>query len=362
LISELYTGNMDSDKSHMDGEKLSEFLSEGESGVEWQAGRLTFKKCSGKGGHKGGGIRGRVTVMSSESRRRLMGKFASIDFVALAASKTPIHFVTLTTPMEYWTRQKDVYLAVRRFREWMQYNYSHRGYLGGFCRRELGGKRGMLHYHLILFGCDSLAASAVSKAWSAALRYDGRVRVDVQHPESAVRVGKYLSKYCSKVGYEGKTSAPEGATNTLVGAGSPSGADAPLSKAHNGGNTYESYTGGRWWYVWGEENLPWGESMTFTGDFGKALGNRVRRIFRRWLAEKVRSRWIADCKKKGLWHSPTVRRQVMGFSVKQLTKYDRFAEYLSRGGGGYSLFASPELLQQMVDCASWSMVESHAGA
>lgn len=335
-------------------DKLEELLPDGVTGIEWQAGRFKFHRTSKEGGgQKGGGLRGRVTGMSDASRRRFMGKFASLDFEYLASRSIPIHFLTLTTPVEYWSQGREVYKALRRFRDRLEYCYGSKGYLGAFVRREYGGKRGMLHYHPIVIGCESLPHAWVESTWSECLRYDGKVRVDVQRPESAERVAKYLCKYVSKVGYEGKLEGPKAPAEVCVAGSAGALGAAPLSKAHNVGNEGQGYTGGRWWYIWGKDTLPWGESIIFVGEFGKAIAKRVRRIFRRWLVEQTRSRLrrSAELLVMDIGKIFTDR-----MSVRQLAKITPFAEYLRRGGGGYTLFVSPELLQQMVDAACLSYI------
>ena len=279
--------------------------------------------------------------MSDASRRRFMGKFASLDYEALARSGVSMWFITLTTPEEYWHREGFVYQALRRFRDRLSYSQAEHGYVGAFVRRERGGKRGMLHYHLVIIG-GAINAFPVADAWSRSLGYEGTVRVDVQVLDTAERVGKYLSKYCSKVGYEGKRSPSAVVETASSEPVSTTAEGAPLSEAHNVGN---GYTGGRWWYVWGEDALPWGEVITIVGEDAKAIAKALRRIFRRWRVQKQAEAWA----KREKW---SVRRAMTLVSVRQWEKWDSFGEFLRRGGGGgFTFLLAPDLLQRMVDAA-----------
>lgn len=347
MTSELeYHYDFDSASSESD----SCFLPEKTEGIEVQGGRLTYKR-TGPGG-PGGGLRGRVKGMSDASRRRLMGVFASLDWGKLIAAAIPFHFVTLTTPEVYWADERGVFKALQRFRKRLYRGFP--GFLGAFVRRERGAKRGMLHYHLITVGARGLSAAWVQAAWSESLRYEGKVRVDVQLPEDPNRVAKYLSKYCAKVGYDGAYRPGGGVPSGGTGSVDP----APLSKAHN---WPDGCTGGRWWYVWGKELLPWGVAYTLLGEDGRGIAKRVRRIFRRWRASKVREAY----KKKhfGSWEMELFwRRADWQTSVKRWSSFDRFCTSLGRGGGrGFTLLLSPELLERFLEAAAYGYIHINQG-
>jgi len=283
--------------------------------------------------------------MSSGSRRRLMCKFASLDWNRLACEETPIWFITLTTPIEYWDSQLEVYRGLRRFADCLQYRFGHEEHFGAFVRQERGSKRGMLHYHIVLIGASECNTSRfrhwVRVNWTRALRYEGGlVRVDVQPVDNAQRVGKYLSKYCVKVGYEGAGPAGSDASDPAgAGAGSET-----LSKAHNVGNG--GYTGGRSWYVWGSASLPWAEVELIVDD-SVALAKRVRRIFRRWLVSKVQER-----------NRRLLGRHAAGqIPVKRIAKALPFFEFLRSGAGGFTLLASPSMLELCLDAAAAAVVD-----
>lgn len=329
----------------------SEGLRKGETGIEIQAGRCRFYKAAPSGSvNKGGGIRGKVKGMSDASRRRFMAKFASLDYAAMSAASVPLWFVTLTTPECFWNDVRFVYKSLRRFRDALEYSETPNGYLGAFVRRELGSKRGMLHYHLVIVGGD-MKRFPVGDTWARSLRHEGKVRVDVQPLETAEKVAKYLSKYCSKVGYEGKERP---SADPCVGAcegASGAAEDAPLSKAHTVGNPQDAYTGQRWWSVWGEETLPWGEVVTILGDQAKEISKSLRRIFRRWRVQKEVQR---------------IDRQfypgfaTKHFTIKQLRKSDSFGEFMRRAGGGFTILLSPGLLERMIDAASMACAGQEA--
>ena len=336
----------------------SEPLGPGETGMEIQSGRCRFHQAAPPGAPKKGAIRGKVGEMSGASRRRFMAKFASLDYAAMAESGVSMWFVTLTTPEEYWERTAFVYRALRRFRDSLEYSQGDKGYLGAFVRRELGTRRGMLHYHLVIIGGD-IRNFPVQKTWARSLEYEGNVRVDVQFLDTAERVGKYLSKYCSKVAYEGKLKPSEGIGAASETSRSASDRDiseaAPLSEAHNVGNGHQAYTGGRWWYVWGEEKLPFGEVVTILGDDAKQIAKRLRRIFRRWLVEKALKGHVSKLNKAmpggaKVWTALILLNNPK-VTVKAIENCLPFARFLRRSSGGFTFLVSPDLLQRMIDAA-----------
>jgi len=308
-------------------------LESGELGLELQGGRLRFQVPIESGNRKGGGIRGAVFGMSEASRRRFMQKFASCDFESLG--ETPVYFLTLTTPECFWEASRSVQEALTRFRKRLEYAFLPSGYLGAFVRRELGGKRGMLHYHLVVVGGKGVTRKWVRRAWTDCLRYEnGLVRCDSELVDSAERVSKYLAKYCSKAAYEGSSrgSASEGAS---------------LSKAHN----WRKPPFGRWWFIWGAERLPWADRVVIRGEDARQIAKRVKRLYRRWRVQKFRERVLGE--------SPEARAAFGNKSLKWwATRAEmRFCESLRRSGGGCNICLSPALLNQMVDAASLSYID-----
>lgn len=356
-----------------------EGLLPGELGLEVQSGRVRFQKPVKGRIIKGGAVRGKVALMSDASRRRLMAKFASLDYEKLASSGTPLWFITLTTPPAFWKDTRGVYLALRRFRDSLEYDHEETGYIGALVRRELGAKSGMLHYHMVVVG-GSFTPAQVSDLWTRSLRSPVPVRVDVQALETAERVAKYLSKYCSKVGYDGKEREAVPALDaTRVVPGGTAQAP-PLSEAHNVGNTSGTdYTGGRWWYIWGASRLPWGRMMMFFGAEAYKVAAAFKRIFKKWLVEKKIKRDVAGFRKI-LGLGPLVRQTpafewggiefpgiecsalllMRGKSRRKLEQEIPFVAFLGRSHVGYTFLLSPDLLQKMLQAACQAVVNSPA--
>jgi hypothetical protein len=264
--------------------------------LELQSGRATFT-IPGRATHRGGGLRGIIQNISEQSRRRLQRLFASIDYDTLAADKTPILFVALTTPREYWSRHTHLAASLERFFDRLEYSFG--GILGlrfAIWRKEAGRKSGAIHFHLVVFGVPYLPAELLRTWWKESLQdtQARTIRVHVEPVETPERVARYLGKYCAKVAYDGK----EAEVSTSIapdegGAGDVETSADPLSlsKAHILEN--DSSTG-RWWGIRGRANVPWGTVLTFEGDFAKALAKRVRRIFRKWLKRKGTNPGFAD--------------------------------------------------------------------
>jgi hypothetical protein len=364
MIASDYQNDSESASNDVDSASFEhDPLPEKTEGLEIQGGRLTYRRPIENSAKKGGGLRGRVRDMSSASRRRLMAKFASLDWARLIALALPFHFITLTTPEPLWGDEKGVYMALRDFRRALFRVYGPFGFLGAFVRRERGEKRGMLHYHVITVGAKGLTVQWVRDTWTKALSWDSPVRVDVQLPEDPNRVAKYLSKYCSKAGYDGKL-PPGGAGNAASSEQRPATpGDAPLSEAHNVTKSEnDAYTGGRWWYIWGAETLLWAPAWTITGPDGAGIAKRVRRIFRRWRVQVSMRR--ADA----MWKDANgqVLRSMRGFcsskwSVNHMRKYDGYSSQLAKSGGGFTFLLAPDLLEKMLDAAAYGYEHINAG-
>jgi hypothetical protein len=335
--------------SHSTGPVVSRRTSRKVPAVVQQSGFVQFSQPSRP--QRGGGKRGVISGTSDASRKRLARVFACLDWKYLASKGVPVQFATLTTPREYWSKEITVYGARRRFQDALEYRFTPRGYLGAIIRKEYGAKNGMLHYHLIIIGA-AVSKAWVEEEWSKALHYEGRVRVDVQDVESAERISKYLVKYCTKAGYEGKIAQEPPGDRAQLASTVPGGScEGDLSKSHN---VEMGYTGGRAWAVWGRKTLPWGEEISVEGDFARGVANRIRRIWRRFRVDTVRKALLKagpQCK--------SLQEQINRMSVRQLERLDPFATYLRRSRGeGFVVLLSPELLTRILEhCCEAAIAE-----
>lgn len=301
--------------------------------LEIQSGRTKFSSPGRPGGR--GGKRGKLTgEMSSGSRRRFQRRMACLDWEDMAARGVPVLFITLTTPEEYWSRERDVYLALRRFHDRLDYCYSDT-VIGAFVRRERGAKRGMLHYHLMVFGERYISANWLRDAWAQSLRHAGKVRVDVDRAYTSHELCKYLSKYLSKAAYEGAPAEGFSGRQDSARAESSSGESLALSELHTvGEGSSLVYTGQRPWTVWNEKGLSWGEELHVEGDAAKLIAAKMRRILHRWQVDKARARarkWFPG---------------PLGVKVGVCLGRSGFAEFL-RKSDGFTVLASPGLLSQV---------------
>lgn len=326
-----------------------------------QGGLFTFKREGGKPSSLQDVKRGRIRDdFSPGSRMRLMRFFSVLDFDAYASTETPFLFLTLTTPPSYWGRLRDVYSALRRFHDWL----CKTGFEAAIVKREYG-KRGMLHYHLVIIGLPYLSATSIRTAWTRALRAHAPVRVGVERVEDPSRIARYLSKYVSKVGYGGSAAGFESSRDSgeaempaaldpvtlsiahnvdslpaSVGDSSPSSSQGSspgspgASSLGAGGDVADvgqssllgqsgaesgHYSGGRWWYTWGDFRKS--EIQTLDVENTEHFAKQVRRVFRRWRMARARSAVAAS----GI---PPARRA---------------HKFLSRNSG-FSVMASPDVL------------------
>ena len=301
--------------------------------LEIQSGRTKFSSPGRPGG--GGGKRGKLTgEMSSGSRRRFQRRMACLDWEDMAARGVPVLFITLTTPEEYWTRELDVYLALRRFHDRLDYSYSDT-VVGAFVRRERGAKRGMLHYHLMVFGERYISANWLRESWAKSLGHAGKVRVDVDRAYTSREVCKYLSKYMSKAAYEGAPAEVSSAREDSARAESSSAESLALSELHTvGEGSSPVYTGQRPWTVWNEKRLSWGEELHVEGDAARMVAAKMRRILHRWQVDKARAR------------ARKLFPGRLGVRVGVCLGRSGFAEFL-RKSNGFTVLASPGLLSQV---------------
>ena len=328
---------------------------------EIQSGRCRFTKSLPiPGMRRGGGIRGDVTICTDASRRRLMQRFASLDYDKLAEWGCKCYWVTLTTPRAYWEDVEGVYKALRKFHDRLEYSQRETDYKGAFVRRELGGKNGALHYHACIFGGEGITKAWLRENWAACLGYEGKdLQVHVESADDPKRIAKYMSKYCSKAGYEGKEYASAAARKSAERSFSAAaegekecsegeGEGASLTEAHNVGKQRNAYTGGRWWYIWGASALPWGEILTIEGLDAQQIANRMKRFFRRWRLQATGRRIDAEMKMPGI--------AFRTWTPHYLEKFDTFVHRLKRDrGGGFTLLLSPDLIYEFVKAALYSM-------
>jgi len=272
--------------------------------------------------------------MTDASRRRLMGKFASVDWDQVHESGRELLFLTLTVPPEL-NHPEHVYRAGKRFFAWLRYRHG----AAAIVRRELT-RSGLIHYHLMLVGPSWIDADELRCVWTRCLRSERLIRVHVERIEKKNDVTKYLSKYCVKAAYEGADR----------GEGVPSGETSPavsLSEVHNGRKESSGHNGHRWWYVWGKERIPWGEEIELTAEQAIAVAKRIKRVFRKWLRRKTQDRLRRE-----------LLRQVGGNDA------ERFARNLAKkrtrwafGAYGTMILWTPAILEMLVDWAAMEHIE-----
>lgn len=344
-----------------DGNINSETIRKGvrdhSSSVEVQGGRFSFK-VPGAPGRKGGGKRGKVDECSNASRRRLMATFAQLDYEALVSKGSQFHWVTLKTTPEYWDKPLEVLDALERLQARLWYWFGRWGYLGAILRKEYGEKNGMLHFHGVFIG-GGMSAAWFREAWCECLGYTGPRKNMVHYKETTdpALVAKYMCKYCSKAAYDGRVRHGSSVETPIPEESSTEETCASLLDAHNSRNRTNACTGGRWWYVWGKNRLPWAQVVTILQDDARAIAKRVRRIFKRWRIDKLR---LATDRKH---NSPGYTFRA-GWTMKHMARSDRFIEFLRKSAGGFTILVPPDLLEKMV-CAAveaemWHRLEGRA--
>lgn len=353
-----------------------------------QGGTLRLR-CPQPGNRKGGGLRNPVTEFTSRSRRNLMHKFASTDWETLMRQQVPVLFCTLTLSPEYWDDTRTAKKGVAAVQRWLA---AIDGFQGGMVRREYGTLRGCLHYHLIVLGLPRLDVRELARVWSQAVAYRPALgnpeflRVEVQRTETADHVARYLCKYVSKAAWEG-AAARKGAP-TGEGAAresslpTPEGC-SPLSKAQNATEQAgspaniddlergDSHTGTRYWSFWGSWPFCETETLDFSAlpgspDVGKAartIATRARRLFRRWRIEVERVRITRELRLRSYhagngWHvpydnlPPCARGEADALIAKAAQRhcksFQRDKLRFLRSPGGFTLFLSPALIDQML--------------
>lgn len=335
-----------------------------------QGGLLRFSGESSSPPPRPDGVkRGCIDAMSSGSRYRLCKFFAGLDWGHYARSGTPYKHLTLSTGPEFWGQELHVYQSFKRFVRWLK---RQDGYEGHIVRREVGSRKGMLHFHVLVFGPSWIPAGEIRAQWRKALRAERVQRIHIEDVPGE-RVSRYLSKYVAKAAYakaESQRPAPTddggdyfGEINpTVVGAAGVVGDARPLSLSewHNRtegsvagasgasadvnalgfARSSEGFTGRRWWYYGGVVRRA--ERVFLRSVDARTIAAHVRRIYRKVLRARVLRRVLS---RGGSWER--ARREVKTW------ERSRQGGFWFRGlaGRGFALMASPELLSKCVQSA-----------
>lgn len=235
------------------------------------------------GTNGGGGVRGVVNAFSDASRRKLMLLCASFDWTRIIEDAIPVRFVTLSVPEEMWNQGPRVFLALDRFRRWIE---ERTGFRWCVVRREVGRRKGALHYHLLTFGIPLSESrngdNELSRAWTSFLdagmlpgvvKNGGYVVTDVEEAREE-NITKYLTKYCTKAAYEGREGTPEASARTEEDGGLQAGSWASTHNGH------------RWWYIWGKPLFGQLYFHEFGDSDAQAVIGHVRRIWRRIVRDR----------------------------------------------------------------------------
>lgn len=160
-----------------------------------------------------GGKRGAVCGFSAKSRLRLMRRVAQVR------KGEPCHFVSLTVP--FWMEPDDMKAALWAFWRRLERKY---GEIAMLWKME-PQKRGVWHFHLMVFGIRFLPHRAAKAMWGAILSTQGikgafHRGVDVKwidgdHKAVACYVTKYFSKECEEAELAGWTGRVWGVRGSL---------------------------------------------------------------------------------------------------------------------------------------------------
>lgn len=200
----------------------------------------------------GGGRRGSVVGFSRASRKRLLDRLAR-----LRDEVDPL-FLTLTFPDPVDCRQ-----ARRCLDSWAKRMRRRFPMFAAVWRIELQ-KRGVPHFHLLIWGCPFLPVSDVRELWRDVIGYEGphTVQIGITQPRGWRAVAAYVSKYMAK---------PQDGAEM---------AESVLSAGFLDPVTYLTAIEGRSWGVIGRDCLPWAELRSMSIPFGRWFF-RFRRIARR---------------------------------------------------------------------------------
>lgn len=169
------------------------------------------------------GNRGNVTEFSRKSRKRLMDLFNRIEF-----SRAKVSFLTLTLHHHHTFQEAAAFL--RRFLERLRRKHP---LAAAVWKRELQ-KRGVIHYHLIVFNMPYYPQDALQRVWTDCTGEDLSI-VDIRAVDSHSHLMSYVSKYVAKV--QDTASAASLENQPYLHAG-------------------ETKSTGRWWGVHNRSEIP----------------------------------------------------------------------------------------------------------
>lgn len=188
------------------------------------------------------GMKKPVTEFTAKSRKAMLDTFAKLNYRGHRVS-----FVTLT--FHGSVSYRNAKTALRRFFEWLRY---HHPVVSGIWRMELQ-KRGVPHFHLILWNLPFVKQDLLQKVWSCCTGELLSI-VHITLLRDHRQAWSYVSKYAAKV--------------------SPS-LDSPTYPQNGLGHP------GRWWGFHNKANLPFAEGYTLS-DIPMEVFWRFRRHFRRF--------------------------------------------------------------------------------
>jgi len=198
--------------------------------------------------------RGTVRGFSAASRRRMMGKLASIEWDAM-----PCYFVTLTYHLE-WGRWKDWKRQLRTFRKRLERTYPT--FAAAVWKLE-AQRRGAPHFHVAAFFVREVHLPTfrawVSSTWNTIIGGSAaHLRAGTQVKPTRNTSGPGVTKL---MGYLGKYLAKR---------------QGSFVDPHTG----EVLETGRIWGLWNQDAMPWGELVAFDLCWQDYL--TLTRRLRRW--------------------------------------------------------------------------------
>ena len=244
--------------------------------AEFQGGLVKISRPSPVNGHarkNRGATRGKIKGFSFKSRKRLLEKFARLDY----SSSHSTVMVTLTYPAEFPDNQT-AKKHLRAFLERVRRNFPG---VSGVWKLEFQ-KRGAPHYHIIFFGLPFLPHSVVNRWWAEVLQHMGYIRTEIKAVNGRKQAMNYVSKYVAKV--QGVSVVGGGNLDNLDQEDS-SLVTVPYLHADTG-EFLDAYWVGRFWGIFNGAFLPFASRsvVKFRGrqrvfyDFRRAAGRYYRRL------------------------------------------------------------------------------------
>ncbi len=211
-----------------------------------------------------GSRRGKITLFSKKSRKRLLEMTARLDLASLTKSG-PIIFITLTYAASFPEPMK----AKEHLRALLERIRRLAPEASGIWRLEFQ-ERGAPHFHLIFFNLPYLDKKLLNTIWGEII---GKEFWDTSKDEprqpftriEAIRHPRKVMAYVSK--YVAKSEDAGGGFNSL-----------PYLHANQ--------DLGRLWGVFNSKALPWAEAITMIVDATRANINRILWQYRRLMAKK----------------------------------------------------------------------------